>query len=591
MGENTIKLRSINDLLNEHFFIPNYQRGYRWGDTEVVALLDDLWAFSITKNESEIYCLQPVVVTPHNQGVWEIIDGQQRLTTIYIILTCLSSKRKFSIEFETRIESKSFLENLGKENQINNERNIDFSYINNAYTIVNKWINDKIDIYSYADSKIKTTLLEDVKVIWYEVNEEADPRDIFTRINMGKIPLTNAELIKALFLNEKNFKGSPHEIWLKQIELAKEWDNIEYSLQNPDFWFFLTNEEPLSARIEFLLNIIKESDKSRKINKEDPFETLLYFTEQLNLLNIEDLWKDIKYKFQVFNGWFKNSEYYHLVGYLLSVSNERGLLNDLTNTFTSTNKQQFIKELRKKIKLTVPGINNINFDLECPGVEEFNYETDRKEISHILLLFNIETVLKNSNPNERFSFKHYKRNSSDKRKWSLEHIHAQQSEPLKTSDARKQQLNESLMLFDAIKDIDVERLAFDLDEGEEETLNKEKLILNIQTAVHQDELEEDDFDKVWTDISRFFGRTELHTIDNLALLGSKENSSLSNGLFPSKRKRIINMEKERKFIPVCTRNVFLKYYSDDASHLYFWGKNDRQSYLREIESKLTYYLN
>lgn len=101
MKENSISLKSINEILTFKFFIPSYQRGYRWTDRQVEDLLNDIYEFSKrpVKREEDIYCLQPVVVKDRERK-WELIDGQQRLTTIYIILSFLQ-KRKFEIEFKT----------------------------------------------------------------------------------------------------------------------------------------------------------------------------------------------------------------------------------------------------------------------------------------------------------------------------------------------------------------------------------------------------------------------------------------------------------------------------------------------------------
>ena len=78
-----------------HFNIPNYQRGYRWEKEHVQALLNDLQEFALkdNKGKDEFYCLQPIVVRKNNilsqeQGhdVFDLLDGQQRLTTLWLIL-------------------------------------------------------------------------------------------------------------------------------------------------------------------------------------------------------------------------------------------------------------------------------------------------------------------------------------------------------------------------------------------------------------------------------------------------------------------------------------------------------------------------
>ena len=105
MSENKIELKSIPQLLNLNFFIPSYQRGYRWTTQQVKDLLEDIRDFSQQKHqEGEFYCVQPLVVREMNEqekkqnsleGKWyEVIDGQQRLTTIYLILLCLEKDIK-----------------------------------------------------------------------------------------------------------------------------------------------------------------------------------------------------------------------------------------------------------------------------------------------------------------------------------------------------------------------------------------------------------------------------------------------------------------------------------------------------------------
>lgn len=65
-----ISLKTINELLNKNFFIPSYQRGYRWKKRQVKELLDDIWEFiNRKKEEDEFYCLQPVVIKECNEEI------------------------------------------------------------------------------------------------------------------------------------------------------------------------------------------------------------------------------------------------------------------------------------------------------------------------------------------------------------------------------------------------------------------------------------------------------------------------------------------------------------------------------------------
>lgn len=135
-NQNQIGLKSIGELSEFKFFIPNYQRGYRWTKQQVSDLLNDIYEFD-TKKE-HFYCLQPLVVKFRDEEniVWEVIDGQQRLTTIYIILTCLGENNPYSLEYETRKDSREFLLNI---NQKDKNANIDYYHMAQAKETIDDW--------------------------------------------------------------------------------------------------------------------------------------------------------------------------------------------------------------------------------------------------------------------------------------------------------------------------------------------------------------------------------------------------------------------------------------------------------------------
>ncbi|RZK13422.1 MAG: DUF262 domain-containing protein, partial [Flavobacterium sp.] len=329
MSGNNLVLKSINDLLPYKFFIPTYQRGYRWTPQQVNDLLNDIWDFHRTENKlkEEFYCLQPVVVKEEN-GEYALIDGQQRLTTIFIILTYLDNmmkfleKEKYSLRFETRKDSEAFLLDIDLSKK---GENIDYFHICEAYAAIDEWFSDK-------DKNVKryfiSTLLNDedagnnVKVIWYEVDDSVNQIEVFTRLNMGKIPLTNAELIKALFLKSSNFTGKLNdEIRLKQLQIATEWDRIEYTLQDEAFWYFIyNNSTKYATRIEYIFDLIKN-----KRSDDEQYFTFYQFNKEFEESkkgnpnpDIDAIWLTIKKYFLTFEEWFNDRELYHMVGYLVA---------------------------------------------------------------------------------------------------------------------------------------------------------------------------------------------------------------------------------------------------------------------------------
>ena len=94
-------LKYINQLKGIVFHIDKYQRGYRWGKREIFSLLEDIYSFKKSSNNS-FYCLQPLVVSKKEDNNYELIDGQQRSTTIYLILKYLLNEDFYTLKYETR---------------------------------------------------------------------------------------------------------------------------------------------------------------------------------------------------------------------------------------------------------------------------------------------------------------------------------------------------------------------------------------------------------------------------------------------------------------------------------------------------------
>jgi uncharacterized protein with ParB-like and HNH nuclease domain len=213
------------------FFIPSFQRGYRWGSDEVTRLLDDIYS-----NGEKNYCLQPIVLR-RNGDVFELIDGQQRLTTIFLIYKYMNissagffDEPKFSLVYETRQKSELFLQSIDLELK---DDNIDFWFMCDAFEKIESWFAEKTKKSTL--SNINKYFDENVKIIWYEVAEDEDGIALFERLNIGKIPLTSAELVKAMFLNQDS---NPEMSRGKQEEISLQWDNIERELHKDSLWYF-----------------------------------------------------------------------------------------------------------------------------------------------------------------------------------------------------------------------------------------------------------------------------------------------------------------------------------------------------------------
>lgn len=560
--------KPIAELLGMNFLIPSYQRGYRWTKQQVQDLLDDINSFTplpiCNSNDKTWYCLQPIVVKECDEetkkrnnlsGVWyEVIDGQQRLTTIFLIIHYANEmwvgKQKiseFNLKYETRDKSFEFLKNQKiddlKNSAVINNSNIDFHHISNAYDTIHKWVlnyKNKFKV-EFDNNNFQSKFKSDSKVIWYEVASDKDSIEIFTRINMGKIPLTNAELIKALFLNSSNFKDSNSEtIRLKQLEIASEWDRIEYALQNDELWYFINNSEnELPTRIDYIFQLMESIEGAQ--NTKDKNSTFRFFVEKFKTKSKDEIdanWKEIKRIFQTIEEWFYDRELYHKIGYLIT---------------TNTN----IKDLLKDVKNKKKDEFNIFIDSEIQkkvNIELANLEYKNGSVRNILLLHNIQTMLNFKKETSRFPFNRFK---DKKIGWDIEHIHA-----IATEVKVKKE--------DQINWLKLNYIATDADD---EANNKIKDILQNEAPVEE-------FDEI---INYVLGE-EDNNIRNLCLLDSGTNRSYKNDSFKEKRRKIIENEKNGVFIPICTKNVFMKYYSKELKDLEVWNETDRGSYFTDIDN-------
>lgn len=554
-----LELKTITELQKYNFFIPSYQRGYRWSEKEVTELLEDINDFIprlIDQNSDDKtwYCLQPIVVKEIDSNKFEVIDGQQRLTTIYLILYYLNqdfveSKRDklFQIDYKTRTNSKEFLLDL-KENNIDGQ-NVDFFYISTAYNTVCQWFENQTE--NFDKGAFRSKIKFNSKVIWYLSNEE-DSISIFTRINIGKIPLTNAELIKALFLNSSNFNNNEIKLKLRQLEIATEWDNIEFALQDNRFWFFLNQKQKSTNRIEFIFDLMN-TDK----DIHDTYSTFRFFSKKFKKGSNEELaknWEEIKRYYQRFSEWFNERELYHKIGYLISseVINIKELYIESDN-FT---KSEFKKYIDKLIKA----------DLKNIDLNELQY-ADSRNVRKILLLYNILTMLSSDKDNSYFPFDLFKNEN-----WDIEHISS-------IKDKIPEQNIEQWLN-------DVKPFLDDDDKGKE---IKEKINLWYLNN-------KDNFDILYNMIVDYFNQSignddDVNDLSNLTLLDSSTNRGYKNAVFPVKRKTIIDRDKSGVFIPLCTKNVFLKYFSDYPPKISFWTREDRENYAIDLQKVLGDYLN
>ena len=579
--------KPINELLGQSFVIPAYQRGYRWSRRQVTELLEDVYEFSNRRSlgDKEFYCLQPVVVK-QKENAWELVDGQQRLTTILLILRYFNSrfseefrKELYSLEYETRANSQYYLHNIDEKRK---DENVDFYHIYQAFQVIRDWFKDKANIIN----DIESVFLNRVKVIWYQVADSEDVIDVFTRLNIGKIPLVNAELVKALFLRSANFVGDgAAATQLQQLQIAQEWDAIERRLQDDEFWYFISNDARSSNRIELILDLASRSIEGKGILEKDPLRVFLKFNRKLSnkdevsgsvRTHVVDEWLKIKKCFMTLDELYNDKTLYHLVGYLIAQGDSVADLFDLSSRFSS--KQRFRKELVRRIVKTT--FNQADFEifdyaaLEA-NVSELSYEGDKTRIRNVLLLFNMASLLANPATNARFPFDKFKNE-----KWDIEHIKSVASDIPSTKGSQRAWLEDLVHYISSNAILDFDR------PSNSELQDAQTIKIEATELLNQPTLDEPQFQTLYERVLGLYDpdREEDadHSVGNLTLLDRATNRSYKNALFPIKRAKIISLDKQATFVPLCTRNVFLKYYSKQIDRMMFWEKSDGEYYLRAI---------
>ena len=424
-----------------------------------------------------------------------------------------------------------------------------------------------VDIFNkitYSLFTLINFLLKSVKVIWYEVDYDEDPISLFTRLNIGKIGLTNAELIRALLL--RRVPNDPDRD-KKQIEMSIQWDNIEKDLRsdNDELWSFISKKLPDSypTRIEILFEMMAGLINAKRRD----YDIFYWFENEIKEKGLDEVWLNIQHDFLQIKEWYSDNEFYHKIGYLISSGHKT--IGDVFELARGKRKSEFRAELDGLIA------ESINFKMkEDETYRDLSYEGDQSKISRLLLLFNVQSIL-NEGAYQRFPFSKY--NNSE---WSLEHIHAQQSEGLKNT---KLQIKWIEMHVESVKSVS------------QPNENRE-LIAKMEEIVETNTIESRNvFDNIFNEVCNVLsedGDSEyIHTLSNMALLKKNDNAALNNSTFDVKRNKIVEMDQKGAFIPYCTKMVFLKYYTpSNDNQVHFWGKKDRDAYLAAMAKVLKPYL-
>lgn len=623
---------TIGDLLEKGYtyLIPDYQRGYRWQRSHIRDLMNDVWH----STEKDWNCIQPIIVSHRNKDKYTLVDGQQRLTTISLILKHLNEN-----EF-----------NLEREDVNNEEDSINKQFKEYAEGTVEDWIKENLKKNPEEEKrKFITNLKEYTKVIWYEVNEDK-AIEVFTRININRIPLTAAELLKAMILRklttsinidiqpnatfqqQNEIKSSLQKliyIETRQIEISHQWNEIESTLQDDRFWLmFNEKNDQDSCRISRIFRIAyaceiqqnkeQNKDNEREISENDSEKAVFrYFLskiqpdknegdEMAELERIEKTWHEIENIYRALRDWYEDVDTFHLVCMYFIVNKSASVSKLYTDWDTKTRKT-FRDELRKRIKNELFGDKS---DVKTT-IDKCDYKSDYSRIKNILLLHNVATTMLRNWPQHRWNEKklsneRYLKNMCSRfpfhmykiAKWNLEHISpcsGDSNDPKQREEFIKC-LRGSLtdgILRQKLKDEDPSKL--------------EKLIKQFIETDNNPDMRNSIAEKILeiledSNIYKPFEDQLQHSIKNLALLDEGTNKSYRNNIFADKRKAILERIGEKdenaptlsmneySFIMPCTLNAFSKTYTKEHNNLLFWGENDANDYGEDMIKTISHFL-
>lgn len=618
----------VSELLtgNYQFSIPSYQRGYRWESTEaggedeqeakqVDDLLNDLTYF-VTSNphKKANYYLQPLMVKPRlladGSYEWDVLDGQQRLTTMLLVLKCLKERlyggQQFGL-YELKYANRKQLD----FNRITFDRasadydfpmaneNLDSYYVRKAKDRIERWYDNELSNNSSLSDKFKEMLFYPdetrgvnsspalrAKFIWYNVqalqpgapqlngNRQHDI-EVFNRLNRGKISLTDSELINALFLLCIKVAPAYGSSLLTPETLVRKWDDMGKKFQNEEFWNMIAPKgADYSNRLDLLFDFIKDCSGNGKGSAYRFYYKKMHglFTSP-DINKVEELWTEVKQYFDTLCKWHENVHKHNFIGYLI----ENG--EELANIYRSP-------DLETKIRKGL-GLENVD---EIDTLRYYDNE-GYKKIRKVLLLFNVLTCDKFG---QKFPFNLYRDNSFD-----VEHVNSQTDNPIEKIDEKiawvKQQAIPCLWIdrnetdtngiltsgAREARDLITEGVQFLRDVKLNNNRDTGSKFKGYRTAVEY----------YYASGNRNTGMFEKDAIGNLALLNSSINREYKNALFPQKLRTLKRSDQEGVYIPLCTKYMFLKYYSNpqanvSAFSMMRWRQEDQDEYTEAIKESI-----
>ena len=386
---------SIKDLLmtgtKEKFLIPEYQRPYAWTDDQVLTLFEDLVEYTNNQNESS-YFLGCIVSFSNENKEQEIIDGQQRITTLFLLLRAIhrklqkmsDSKEKDnfirqiepaiweideltsvadygSVLIESKVlevEYNQILENILKTGEVEDKSKDRYSL---NYKLLIKLLdeyanNEPLNFYRFTNNVLNKTIVLPIKA---DTQETA--LTIFSTLNDRGLPLSDADIFKAKIYNKLNEEN--------KAKFVEEWKNLTLRSE-----IAAESIQKLFYYYMFYLRAMDNDKKTttpglRKYYAEDSFSRLFEDNLLQNLRDILEFWEVVNCRERKESKWTTNFSILSILDILSSYPNEFWkypvIIYYLKNKNSEKFEELFLTFLRKlfvnlfKVYIVSPTINSV----------------------------------------------------------------------------------------------------------------------------------------------------------------------------------------------------------------------------------------
>lgn len=586
-------------LQGKTYSIPPYQRGYKWDTKDIERLLKDINEFSPNEDLNLFYCLQNItLVESQDSKTFNVVDGQQRLTTLTVILSYLNEYELINekLQYNVRKETEEFLkEYIFKPNELKNIQNWeqflentsikgkdydyqDVFYLFNAYKAIQTWF----ETYPNSVTAMKDKILNHVKLI-VNLPKNIEEQELFENLNGKRVPLDGADLIRALIITRvaKKEIGDIDDSIKQNVLINERRVKIGLMLDRINHWWADENKKNYFHQFTKESKVPDEesisfNDVTYPINHLYKLYVLAYGEGVLDMeffekKVIEDGFLDeLQLLQRTMENWCNDKELYHLILFTSIYAREKIKeepvlsFKELLHQWKKLYRKDFIRFLKKRIASTEVFNDLINQTERC---KEENEKTaflenwyDNKLITVSVLLDIISILSSNSTCLPARHFKAYKED--------LEHIFPQTP----VGDRIKDKIKQTQILKEYI-DIINQSLS------EEEKININDCDIDWENQNWKDDIK-----------FRINNRIEkvipVNSLGNMCVLHESVNRGYGNDFFLEKRIDIMRKSQEGFFIRPHVYDAFNKIFlerHDESIYMKMMNRWDRSDILARRE--------